>query len=308
MNMPKPLEKTQTDSNLVKVNSLNSNLNSTHILCGTAQYHYANWEGHLSLKTFSKGRAFYNVGAGNYSVDDSSFLIVNELQPYTITIDSETKIEPCIIFFESEFAEEVNRSLTAQTVQLLDNPVKSPTAKIDFVNKLYSRSFIEKPLSELRSSIQEQKNDQIWLREKLHEIMQGILTAHHETLKEIEDIPAVRTSTREELYKRIYRAKDFISSSFNQPLTLDEIARVACLSPNHLLRTFKQVFRQTLHQFLTDLRLKEAKRLLEKTDLSIINICQSISFESHSSFSLLFRRHFGVSPEKYRHQKKGDFR
>ena len=305
--MPKTLKKTQTDSSLVKINSLNSNLNSTHILCGTAQHHYAHWEGHLSLKTFSKGRAFYNVGAGNYSVDDSSYLIVNELQPYTITIDSETKIEPFIIFFASDFAEEVNRSLTTQTVQLLDNPVKSSTTKIDFINKLYSRQFIEKTLSELRSSIQERKNDQIWLKEKLHGIMQGILTAHQETFREIEQISAVRASTREELYKRIYRAKDFISASYNQSLTLDEIAKVACLSPNHLLRTFKQVFQQTPHQFLTDLRLKEAKRLLEKADLSIINICQLIGFESHSSFSLLFRRHFGISPEKYRRQK-GDFR
>lgn len=269
-----------------------------------AQQHFANWEGHLSLKTFSKGQAFYNVGAGNYAVNDDSFLMVNELQSYTITIDSETKIEPFIIFFESGMAEEIERSLMMKTIELLDNPTKISTQKVDFVPRLYPRKFIEKTLSEFRKSVKEKKDDQIWLKEKLHEILQGILAARQETFKEIEQLSAIRATTREELYKRIYRARDFMAASFGQSLTLDEIARVACLSPNHFLRTFKQVFYQTPHQYLTDLRLQEACKLLNNTDLSIISICCLVGFESASSFSLLFRRHFGVSPEQYRLQKR----
>lgn len=289
----------------MKVNSLDSDLSCTHILYGNVRRHFANWEGHLSLKTFSHGQAFYNVGAGNYVVNDDSFLLVNECQPYTITIDAELRVESFIIFFKSGFAEEVERNLSASHEELLDNPEKPAPQKIDFVPRLYLRQFIETPLRELRKSVHQVKNeDQIWLIEKLHEIMMGILLVRHETFKEIEKLLAVRASTREELYKRIYRARDFAAASFSQQLTLDEIAKVACLSPNHLLRTFKQIFHKTPHQYLTSLRLNEAKKLLEQTDLSIITICQSVGFESHSSFSLLFRRHFGFSPEQYRHQKK----
>lgn len=302
--MPKPLETNQTDSRIVKVNSLDSRLDCTHILHGTAQQHYAHWAGHLSLKTFSKGQAFYNAGAGYYAVDDNSFLILNELQPYTITIDSEKPIEPFIVFFETNIAEEVYRSLTAQTVQLLDDPEKPFTERVNFVQKLYPRQPLESVLSEFRTSLPEKKNDQIWLREKLHELMQGIIRAHQNTVKEIEQIPSLRASTREELYQRIYRARDFMAASYHQPITLDEISKVACLSTNHFLRSFKQIFGQTPHQYLTKLRLEEAQKLLRKNNLPIIQVCQSVGFESHSSFSLLFRRHFGVSPENYRRQKR----
>lgn len=298
------LSEPKPDLHQVKVNSLDSDLTCTHILYGNVSQHFATWKGHLSLKTFSHGQAFYNVGTGNYVVNDDAFLLVNERQEYTITIDAEPRVESFIVFFESGFAEEIERNLTSKSVQLLDNPTKSSSGKIEFVPRLYQRSFIESPLWDLRKRIREAKDDQIWLKEKLHEVMQGIILARFETFSEIEQLSAVRASTREELYKRIYRARDFMAASFHQPTTLEEIAKVACLSPNHLLRSFKQIFHQTPHKYLTALRLRHAQNLLKETDLSIIEVCQSAGFESHSSFSLLFRRHFGISPEQYRRQKK----
>lgn len=299
--------KTNQNQHSVKVNSIDSNLDCTYILSGKVKQHFANWEGHLSLKTFSGGQAFYNVGAGNYVVNDDSFLLVNEHQSYTVTIDAEPFVESFIIFFETGFVEDIERNLKESNSQLLDNPTKPLTKKIEFIPRLYSRKFIENPLRELRNTIQSIKDEQLWLKEKLCEIMTGLLAARQETLKEIEQIPAIRAATREEIYKRIYRARDFAEAFFYEPITLDEIAKVACLSPNHLLRCFKQVFHQTPHQYLTALRLREAQKLLTKTNLSVINICQAVGFHSQSSFSLLFRRHLGISPEKYRRQK-GDFR
>lgn len=291
----------------VKVNSIDSNLDCTYILSGKVKQHYANWEGHLSLKTFSGGQAFYNVGAGNYVVNEDSFLLVNEHQPYTITIDAEPFVESFVIFFETGFAEDIERNLSENAVRLLDDPSNLSDKKIEFVPRLYSRNFIENPLLQLRKQIQDKSGDQMGLEEKLHEIMTGILAARQETLKEIEQIPAMRAATREEIYKRIYRARDFIEAFYYEPITLNEIAKTACLSPNHLLRCFRQVFHKTPHQYLTALRLSEAQKLLTKTNLSVINVCQAVGFQSQSSFSLLFRRKFGSSPEKYRLQK-GDIR
>jgi AraC-like DNA-binding protein len=82
------------------------------------------------------------------------------------------------------------------------------------------------------------------------------------------------------------------------------MAAVACLSPNHLLRTFKQVFHQTPHQFITAVRLEEAQRLLCCTDDSITHICHAVGFTSLGSFGWLFLRRFGVSPRKYRRQNR----
>ncbi|HMZ79543.1 MAG TPA: helix-turn-helix transcriptional regulator, partial [Acidobacteriota bacterium] len=84
------------------------------------------------------------------------------------------------------------------------------------------------------------------------------------------------------------------------PLTLADIAQVACLSPNHLLRTFKQAFQMTPHQMLTSTRLEAAKRLLKTTHHSVTEICLMVGFESLGSFSWLFRNKVGCSPDTFR--------
>jgi transcriptional regulator GlxA family with amidase domain len=48
------------------------------------------------------------------------------------------------------------------------------------------------------------------------------------------------------------------------------MARAACLSPNHFLRSFKKAFHQTPHQYLTARRLERARALLRQTDLPVI--------------------------------------
>ena len=91
---------------------------------------------------------------------------------------------------------------------------------------------------------------------------------------------------------------------FAEPITLAHVAAVACLSQNHLLRTFRQVYGETPHQFLIRLRLAEAKRLLAHTEMPVTEVCLAIGFESLGSFSTLFRTRFGVSPAEYRRANK----
>ncbi|MGH7492706.1 MAG: helix-turn-helix domain-containing protein [bacterium] len=91
---------------------------------------------------------------------------------------------------------------------------------------------------------------------------------------------------------------------FHQPVTLAETARVACLSTNHLLRTFKQAFQKTPHQYLTELRLQQARELLLHTDFPVTEVCAAVGFASLGSFSWLFRRRVGMAPEAYRRQKR----
>ena len=98
----------------------------------------------------------------------------------------------------------------------------------------------------------------------------------------------------------IHRARDFLCSSLGESITLSDMAHVACLSPNHFIRTFKQIVGQTPHQHLTSVRLQRAASQLVRTDMLVLQIALSVGFESASSFSCLFRRRFGLSPAQYR--------
>ena len=110
----------------------------------------------------------------------------------------------------------------------------------------------------------------------------------------------MRPSLRAEMYRRLHHARDFIHACYAQPITLDQIANVAMVSPNHLLRRFKQAFGTTPHQYLTAVRLDHAKMLLRESDMSISEICLAVGFESFSSFSWLFQQRIGISPQAFR--------
>ncbi|WP_258959249.1 helix-turn-helix domain-containing protein [Paenibacillus tyrfis] len=94
-----------------------------------------------------------------------------------------------------------------------------------------------------------------------------------------------------------------MAAYYAEPITLEEIAGADCLSPNHFLRSYKQLFGHSPHHYLTELRLQEAQRLLLRTDTSITDICLNVGFYSPSSFSGLFAKRFGASPSRFRQKK-----
>jgi len=87
---------------------------------------------------------------------------------------------------------------------------------------------------------------------------------------------------------------------YDAPITIEDLSREVALSPYYLIRSFRQVYKQTPHQYLVGQRIARAKDLLRNSDLSITEICFAVGFESLGSFSTLFRKVAGVSPRAYR--------
>ena len=103
-----------------------------------------------------------------------------------------------------------------------------------------------------------------------------------------------------ELYDRIVAAKLFIDSNYHETIDLDQISQQAFLSRFHFHRLFTHIYKKTPHQYLTQIRMDAAKVLLAKEGISITDVCNRIGFESPASFSSLFRRQSGYSPQYYR--------
>jgi AraC-like DNA-binding protein len=79
------------------------------------------------------------------------------------------------------------------------------------------------------------------------------------------------------------------------------MAGEACYSKYHFLRLFKTLYGRTPHQYLTELRIENAKQLLQAgrpTD----EVCFSVGFDSVSSFKALFKRYTMLTPFAYRKQ------
>lgn len=255
----------------------------------------------LSIRCAFNGQRVLEVDGGRLAVDDAAYTVLNLGQAFSSYIQSDTEVEAFSISFEPGFAEEVLRSLSTPADRLLDALKADYRQPVTFFEKIYQHDDTLSPLLfKIRGSVGTEWVTHTWLEEQSHFLLERLLQVHRNVQKEIERLPAVRSSTRAEIYLRLHRAKDFMDASLNQPIALSQIAEVAWFSPHHFLRLFKQVFHETPHQYLTRRRLEKAQHLLSKTDRSVTEICNEVGFESLGSFSWLFRRHVGMSPETFR--------
>jgi AraC-like DNA-binding protein len=98
------------------------------------------------------------------------------------------------------------------------------------------------------------------------------------------------------------RARDLIRERYSEPITLEDCAVEAELSPWHLLRSFRLTFGETPKELLTRVRLERARHLLTVTSRSVLEICLEVGFSSLGTFGTLFKRQVGLSPGEYRRQ------
>jgi AraC-like DNA-binding protein len=248
------------------------------------------------------GRALYKIHRAEYSVDDNGYLIMNAGQPYSIEIASPTRVETFVLWFPKGWAEEVLRSSRLKAERLLSEPGTTGADSAMFFERYTPHDQTVSPkVHALRAAFRgKQVIDDEWLEEKLHELLAAMLGTQPAVKRDIENLPAVRASTREELWRRVNRARDFLHAHLGSQIALADVAAAACLSPFHLLRTFQAAFRETPHQYLNRCRLDRAKFLLEKTKIPVTAICLECGFTSLGSFSAFFHKSFGMSPRAWR--------
>ena len=104
---------------------------------------------------------------------------------------------------------------------------------------------------------------------------------------------------RQYLYRRIVRAKLFIDEHYGRSIDLSDIAVEACFSKYHFARMFREVYRRTPHQYLIDVRIRAARRMLT-CGAAVKEVCYAVGFDSVPSFSSLFRRQTGETPAAFR--------
>ncbi|MCD8318833.1 MAG: AraC family transcriptional regulator [Paraprevotella sp.] len=75
-----------------------------------------------------------------------------------------------------------------------------------------------------------------------------------------------------------------------------------CVSDKHLMRSIKKQTGHTLHFWMTDFIMREAKLMLKSTDLSITEVADSLHFPNSSFFARAFRKYTGMSPLAFRNE------
>lgn len=97
---------------------------------------------------------------------------------------------------------------------------------------------------------------------------------------------------------------DYIAKKCHHTLNLDILCAEFHFSKNHIINTFKQAYGVTPVTYITDLRLRKAEYLIDVTSDSLEHIAVLCGFNNYSNFYKRFCRKNGLSPEKWREQKR----
>lgn len=100
--------------------------------------------------------------------------------------------------------------------------------------------------------------------------------------------------------KRMSSVMDYTMSKFDTDISLASISEIANMSPNAFCRYFKQRTNKTYFQFLIELRIENACRLLKSNDTSIAEISERSGFKNSSNFNRKFKAVVGMTPSAYR--------
>lgn len=98
----------------------------------------------------------------------------------------------------------------------------------------------------------------------------------------------------------LFRVRNHIEENYREPITLDDLAQVAYMSKNSLLRAFSRCYGSSPIHYLIQHRLSKACELLRTRRCTITEAAHEVGFSDSNYFARQFRRAYGISPRDYR--------
>lgn len=239
----------------------------------------------------------YRLNTRDVRISEHFFYMLNRGDELEITLGKKKILETAILMFSPEIVCEIAGYQDNSVEKLLNDlqpftyEPRIPAIPFEYTKEL--KVLLIKARNAAFTGILEHE-------EFLYELTLSLFAQTKKTTERVEIIPAVRNSTREELYRRILMGKAYIHDNFNRPITIAEIANEACLNKFHFLKLFKSLYSITPHQYLIRLKLAKSKELLRDETYSVFEICRLVGFESAGSFTNLFRKHYGSVPSSNR--------
>ena len=143
--------------------------------------------------------------------------------------------------------------------------------------------------------------NKIFKMNNISEIQEFYFETYKSLAKEIEK----ERNSEEQRY--IIDAKKYIDDNYSDStLTLDSISTRLFLSSGYFSRLFKKSTGLTFIDYLTEIRMQQAKKLLTGSNMKVYEISVKVGYDDPNYFSYNFKKHVGVTPSVYRKGKTND--
>jgi AraC-like DNA-binding protein len=251
----------------------------------------------LLVSNFGQG-GDYLLNGQPIRANEQLFYFLNAGDELAIRYDGRRARETVLILFDPRMVEQAVDAMVRKPEDLLDLPTESRKERslIPAVPFAYTTGF-RRILDRIRGW---HGREDFAAEFSGDEVLTGFFQLRDGACAEMRKLSAIKSATRQELYKRLVIARAFMDDRVGEPLTIAEIAREACLNRYYFIELFKAAFEVTPHQYLRQKKLERAHALLRTGEYSVTAVCHQVGFDSVGSFTNLFRRTFGQTPANVR--------
>ena len=241
------------------------------------------------------------AGQTNYILTPGMILIIPPNVPHKTTYRPDTTSERLTVEFSPEYISDIAKEFGTIWMDrfFYNSPIYLPQN---------SRSYIEDMIAALaedkRPAISLSPENSVWPQQE--DIFSDCVRKLH--FQEI-IIELLRRNTRANYVAAegipisditVAEARRYIDTNYNEPLTLEGIANIFQLNPSYFSSKFKFVNGIGFKEYLNNVRIIHAEKLLLETDLSITEIAIKCGYETSNYFGDAFRRINNCSPSQFR--------
>lgn len=268
-----------------------SNLPFTASVVMSEKYCSNHWHNYIEFLYIIRGCFLANIGNKEFSLEKGSFLIINSGEVHGIQPVVENnglilvQFEPWVVNTGTESVFE-----SKYIIPFLHYQVRYlPHIKLECDNELelILMQIIEDFNSELPGF-------ELNIKANIYRVFSWLIKNKYIV------IPYQEEGFNYLAVRRLNEVLVYVENNYRNEITVNDAAKIACMSYYHFCRCFKKAIGKTFIDYLNCVRLSRAEKLILTTGQSIINIAQEVGIENASYFDQLFKEKNGLSPREYK--------
>lgn len=232
----------------------------------------------------------------HYNASQGDLVLINSNEVHQILGLTDGVHEYCVLRFEPEMLYDSSQSIF-ETKYVLPFILNNTSPQKVFTNREICTTDIPRLVHDsCKEFIEKQYGYELAIRSNICRIFLWILRYWNSCGIDFQTVQ----QTNSENVGKIQMVLDYLTTHYDEDITALEMANRCGLSYSYFSRTFKQIMKRNFNDYLNDVRIKEAEKLLMTTKDSITEIAFQVGFSSASYFIHIFNEHKNISPTQYR--------
>ncbi len=240
-----------------------------------------------------EGRRNYFIQNRTYAVMKGDIVLIN-VQDIHRTMDSNnTPHERILIYFNKDFISSIIND--EKDIALLDCFMgKNKVIRLNVSEQAFVETLLFRMLDE-----NEKKPEGYLTYQRV--LLTELLLFINRHIKRY-DKQSIGTNSL--LQKKMSEVAIYLTENYRSRISLKQVAERFFITPCHLSRSFKKATGFSFIEYVNSIKVKEAQKLLKKTNSSVMRIAELTGFDSQTHFGRVFKNLTGMSPLQYRKRSR----